>query len=620
MSTKQDNNSDLQVEMKVGILNTIARSIYSDLKLKIREAAANSMDNKATWFVIYADSPTRTISLMDNGDGISRDRFNEIFKSMGYGKDRNEKYSNSYFGLGLMSILEIGGKADIISKSKSGNEIMKLNIESKEIFSKEMEAQPLASIEKYMKLSPSDLAERERISNLKTEEIEEKFNGFPSHFTEIIISDIDKDVFEEITSGDFEIELKKILPLKTHENDPFLHSIKDPSALKWLKEIFNDSKYCPTIDVYVGISEGEKEISQIWKYYPDFERDLEFGKGDIEFGESDKKDFAYYYICSTGDLEKRDKKNKETGIWVRNRNFLVKEADYFQKPGSRKKIITDPLKGWLFGEIFHENMTEFLVVTRDEYVWESDKFKKFKNRIYDILYKLNEDLRDAWKSSNIVMDSIVNPFLDVGGQKDPFKRTYDVLSKMGVIGSERDAEDILEKLNVHRRTDIEVEEKRIDKLIDKDKENIIMADDERVKVIIDREIDKDYIKQREMKTNRVILKISPRLFRPQKVEFLGKTFEVSYVACEKEEPGISIDTENFKIFVNPFNQDVLKFSLSFIDTYIAIQIADILSETKKEMKNYLLELLSKKLTKDVITPEKYLLSLKDDLSRRRASE
>ena len=116
----------LNVQMKIGILNTIANSIYSDPKVKVREAVANSMDNEATWFTIYADRPSLTISLMDNGTGITRSRFNEIFENLGYGLEKDEIYSNSYFGLGLLSILAFGKRAKIVSKSRQEGEVIRL--------------------------------------------------------------------------------------------------------------------------------------------------------------------------------------------------------------------------------------------------------------------------------------------------------------------------------------------------------------------------------------------------------------------------------------------------------------------------------------------------------------
>lgn len=610
----------MNVQMRVGILKTIARSIYSDPKVKIREAVANSMDNEATWFVMFADKPSRTVSLMDNGAGITDSRFNEIFKYIGYGMQKKGRYSNSYFGLGLMSILELGKRATIITRSKGEREVIKLDVDSEKIFSEEMEDKPIIEIGNLLDKRPLDLSVRESVSILGEESIRKVFGDFPTHFTEIILSDIDERVFEEIISAEFEIELRKILPLRVQKNEPFFQSIKDPTALKWILEKLSDRDYCPTIDVYLGISEETKELGQIWKYYPDFRRDLEIGKADIFYGAKEK--FAFYYLYSTDDLEERAKENKETGLWVRNKNFLVKEADYFERPGSRGKIIHLPLRNWLFGEIFHQGMTDFLVVTRNEYNWDSPDFSRFYKEIYDLLYALNKRLRKAWEYSKQVTESIVNPFLEIGEGSNPFSRCHGTLLEMGLLDSEEKAKEIFEKLKERRSPELENDNKRIDILIEKGEKEIALADDENVKVVIDPKVGplQGYIKQREIKTDRVVVRISPTIFYPKEVLFLGKQFTVYYVAGEEELPGISIDSEKHKIFVNLFNQEVAKYSVSFVEVYLATEIAYIYSRTKDEMRGFILRLLGAKLVKEYQNPRKYLFSLKDELQRRQRSK
>ena len=78
----------------------------------------------------------------------------------------------------------------------------------------------------------------------------------------------------------------------------------------------SDRKYCPTIDVYTGISDGAKELAQIWKHYPNFRSDLEIGKTDIGYEERqhDGKKFALYYLYSTDDLQIQ-KRARENRVW-----------------------------------------------------------------------------------------------------------------------------------------------------------------------------------------------------------------------------------------------------------------------------------------------------------------
>jgi hypothetical protein len=619
--------STITVQMKSGILNTIANSIYSDPKVKIREAVANSMDNCATCFIIYADRPSLSISLIDNGRGITSQRFDEIFKSIGCGIEKANLYSNSYFGLGLLSILAFGQNATIITRSEGDNQTIKLNIKSSSIFSDEMREEPLSSVSELLSISASDLAERERLSNLPRNEIERLVGQFPGSFTEIILEGIDPSTFDLITSEDFENELRKTLPLKVRDDEPFLKSIKDPSSQEWLIQAMNNPDFCPTIDVYFGISEGERELAQLWKYFPDFRKDLQIGAADIAFGESEgkfpdgKSKFTYYYLYSTDDLEERGKTNTETGFWVRNKNFLIKEADYFQRPGSRKKIIHDPLKNWLFGEIFHRDMTKFLIVTRNEYVWESSHFQSFYDEISSLVYNLNQKLRDVWKNSREVADSLIKPFAEIRSNDNPFYRSYRALSAVGIIKEPQDTDEILQKLSTRRDPEIESDDKRIDKILEMSNDIIVLADDASMKVLIDPKVDPQlkFTKHREEQSNRIIVRISPSIFAPERTTFLGRTFDIYYVMGEPNAKGISINNDTHTIYVNPFNVDVSKYSLSFIDVFIAVEVADLYSDDKSQMKNYLLQLLGFKLTQSTIDPRKYLFSLKDELQRRYGS-
>lgn len=123
---KQNNTTKkLEIGMKIGILHTIAKSIYSGAYGKIREAVANSIDNAATCFILFVNRPTQTISLFDNGSGIDRERFKEIFKSLGYGLLRDGQHL-SYFGLGLMSIIQLGKKATLYTRTPKSKKMLKL--------------------------------------------------------------------------------------------------------------------------------------------------------------------------------------------------------------------------------------------------------------------------------------------------------------------------------------------------------------------------------------------------------------------------------------------------------------------------------------------------------------
>jgi hypothetical protein len=621
-------STTIRVDMRIGILDTIAKSIYADPKVKIREAVANSMDNGASWFVMYLDIPSRSISLMDNGHGIPQTRFEEIFSNIGFGLGRAKEFSNSYFGLGLMSILELGEKATIITKPEAKKIVLKLEVNSKEIFSEEAQKEPVSKIKEMLLLRVSDLEERERVSIIPESVIEKKIGGFPSSFTEILLSNIRAEIFDTIASGDFETELRKILPLKPQPNEPFLKSIKDPEALKWIKEVLDNKEFCPSIDVYLGTSEGGKELGQIWKYYPDFKEELEFEASDIVCRTKSYKDsrdidreFAFWYIRSVEDLEERSKEGVETGLWIRNKNFLVKEADYLQKPGTRQVTVHEPLRNWLFGEVFHKGMTDFLVVTRNEYNWESADFVIFKEQIMQDLRPLNAELRKAWQNNKAISDLIIQPFLEMSEGDNPLTRCYGTLQRIGIIEKPEQVDDLLRMLSRIRKKELENEEKNIEKLIRLQGEEIVLADNDQIRVVIDPELSdgQDFVRHREKSTNRIVARLSPKLFSSRKVRFLENTFDVFFIAANDLAPGISVDTSKRRIFINPFNQDICKYSLSFVEVYIAVELADVLTSNKEDMKRILLQLLGTKVWRESDSPRKYLRALNDELQRRLTS-
>lgn len=602
----------LEIGMKLGILHTIAKSIYSGAHGKIREAAANARDNGATCFSIFVDRATRSISLFDNGVGIDRDKFTEIFTSLGYGLLRDEQHL-SYFGLGLMSIIQLGKRATIYTRASTSKQILRLSIEASEIFKQENEDKPLSLLKQFIRLNEVNEADREAESHLTKEHIMTLLGTFPQTFTEILIEEIPLGEFNMITNGKFETEIRKMLPLKAESDEPFLSRIKDPTARQWIETILDDKNYCPTIDVYFGIS-GEKELTQLWKYFPDFKKWLEFGQSNIMTGFGKQTDFAYYILFAVEDLELQEKENAETGFWVRNKNFLVKPADFFQQSGVKKKFIQEPLRNWIFGEIFHKNMNEYLVVSRNDYVWGSEKFEAFRSEVADIVGRLNTDLRRAWKYGDVIVSAVIEPFDTIDQTKGAFVRANQTLARMGIPCDGEHAAAVLKQLGKQRRPELEKEIDIVTLIEKKDTDKITLVDDPNSLVVIDKKLkSQQFTKTLDINKNRVVVNISPSLFSKKTVVFLSKTFDVHFVAAKKSDPGISVDTDNNKIYVNPFNYELLNYSVSFVDILIAVELADAMSKTKTEMKKYLLRLLGQKYA----DASKYLGPLSDDLQRKK---
>ena len=617
MTRKSTTDSTLDISVKVAILHTIAKTIYPSAARKIREAVANAMDNEATWFIIHADRETNTLTLFDNGKGITKKRFEEIFKSLGYGLLKGVAEDKlSYFGLGLMSIFRLGKKAKIFTKPIGENNTLCLDVETSKIFDKQNEDKPIEFLKKCIRLTPVG-GDRKRLAcpaPSVDQHISTLFGKTPRSYTEIVIENLNRQDFTEITSIDFDTELRQLLPLAPENNDPFLLRIKDPTKRQKLKKTFKNKEYFPTIEVHFGIAE-EKPLTKLCKYFPEFKKELDFKEADIEIGVSPSGDFTYYIIHTTEDLERSDKEGSETGFWIRNQNFLVKSADFFERPGSRVKHVHQPLKNWMYGEIFHRNMNEFLTVARNDYIWESLEFETFRDEAVGIVHDLNRLLRKAWQQKQSIIKTIVNPFETLDNPKGPIYRCNETLEHMGISARGRDADQLLNKLDKRRRPELEHDTKRVDHILKKVKKPITLADDDELLVQIDPSLPKGEIYQDfwDPKLERTSILISPNLFEPKEVIFLGKTFTIYFVVAKDDEAGVSIDKDNFRIYINPFNHDLKCYSISFIDIYIAIEVADAMTSTKEEMKNYLLKLLGR----DFPNVSDYFGPLADDLMRKR---
>lgn len=638
-STSIDNRLDLRmtVDVKVGILHTVANAIYATPTGKIREAVANARDNEATWIVIVADWTTNTICIYDNGHGIQVNRFEEIFQSIGYGLlSMDPKTKLSYFGLGLMSIFQLGDKIKLFTRSREKKELLLLEVDTKAIFDPDNRDKSITTLTDYIALERVEENQRDASLAPKLDDfLEKKLGGKPESFTEIVIEDVNDEDLETICSPDFVDELRKVLPLRVEPGEPFLKQIAGNKRNK-IRALLNSETFCPTIDVYFGVRgevaiEGleedmeeqlpiEEEVGQIWKYFPKFRTDLEFLEANVWIYNPKNGDYAYYFVHTVAkDLHRHKEDTRENGFWIRNQNFLVKAADFLEKPGPGKRIISPPLRNWIFGEIFHKNMNQFLTVSRNDFLFGEKAFENFREQIFEIVRPLNKTLRMIWEEQNRIVDRVIKPFSQIGEPGGPLEGTRQRLRHL--VGEEvteqKFREDMFERLAQQRNEEIEVREAQVDIILAETQDPILLGEEENVLVQIDPSI-KDKVQDCQVawdeKNERVIVSVSPNLFDPKEVIFLGEKFELVFVAKEESDPSVSVNVEEKRIYVNPFNKELSQYSVSILDILIALEVADALSQTKPELKKNFLSLIGARPT----GVYKYVAPLGDDLRRTMA--
>ena len=422
----------IQTEAKFGILTTITNAIYATPKLKIKEAVTNAKDNNATKMLISYNDNTNTLTLLDNGDGFSIESLKNIFSSIGYSEYKQDNNKYSHFGLGLFSVFSLGSMVEIYSKQKDNSIVCTFN--SAEVFSQDNEDKPLRLVADHIKVFYSD--EYLFTSDLQDTSKELIINSSNS-YTEIKIigiNAVNKSYFKNIHL--LKKEMSMVLPVRPRENEPFFENIIDEAQREKIKKIsgvYENSPYVSFVDIFYefitndNISESNEVdtnkpfnayIWQIYKYYPNF-TNIFFNNGNITIEESENDNWAGYIVYIPEDLHNYiNKENKDTihGLWLRNRGTLVEKNTFLECDDY--KSIDNPVKRWIFGEVFHKQMENFLYVTRDSVIEENASYKKFCASVHSSLFKdINDPLRAIYDTVKSVKTSIVEPLISINTSK-----------------------------------------------------------------------------------------------------------------------------------------------------------------------------------------------------------
>jgi len=630
----RNNRLSVNVDVKVGILHTVANAIYASPVGKIREAVANAKDNEATWVVILADQTANTLYIYDNGHGITEKHFHEIFKSIGYGLLTDIPETKlSYFGLGLMSIFQLGNRVKLITKPHKERNMYLLEIDTEAIFKPENKDKSISSLNEYIDLKRTNEKKREALSALPLDNfIEKELGGKPQNFTEIIIEDVKDEDLEVICAPLFEEELSKALPLKPDPDEPFLKKFSGNKG-KNIKALLKNKAFCPTVDVYFGIRDEEseesieddenhmisqrKEIRKLWKYFPRFRDDLEFPDSNVLLKTSNNGDFTCYIAHTVAkDLYRQTVTERENGLWIRNQNFLVKAADFLERPGPGRPLISAPLRTWIFGEIFHKDMNHFLTVSRNDFLFDEKSFTDFRSEIHKLVNPLDKTLRTIWEEKNKIVERVIDPFTKVGETGGTIQNTEKRLRQLVGQDCPEDKfyEQMRDKLRENQKKEIEDDKAQVDVILSQTEDPILLGDDEKVLVQIDPDmIDQvhDFKVSWNAAMQKVEVSVSPDLFKPQDVIFLGEKYTVLFVAKEEADPGVSINVDETKIYINPFNKELSLYSVTILDIIIALEVAHAMSDDKDQLKDNFLSLIGVKPT----GTQQYITPLGDDLRR-----
>lgn len=595
----------IQTEAKFGILTTITNAIYATPKLKLKEAVTNAKDNNATKMLISYNSNTNTLTLLDDGDGLNIESLQKIFSSIGYSEYKQNENKYSHFGLGLFSVFSLGSMVEIYSVQQGSGVVCTFN--SAEVFSQDNEDKPLSLVANHIKVFNSD--EYLFISDLQDKSKELITNSSIS-YTEIKIigiNSVSKSYFQNIAL--LKKEMSMVLPVRPMDNEPFFENIIDEDQREEIKKIsgvYGNSPYVSFVDIFYEIVRSNNsvesneldtdysfnsDIFQIYKYYPNF-TDLFFNKGNITIKESENDNWAGYIVYIPEDLHNYiSKENKDTihGLWLRNRGTLVEKNAFLECEDY--KSIDNPVKRWIFGEIFHKHMENFLYVTRDSVIEENASYKKFCASVHSSLFKdINDPLRAIYDTVKSVKTSIIEPLISINTSKSNILNS--IQSKLESINIDiNNIDPILDEIYTNNQVLERDVLNYVDNLLDvleedmpflqsKTKQYIVLMSISRNKQIFRHN---EYIKTDYEKDSKTInIKIDADIFRKKdNVQFLGDKYSVNFVMGESNK-SFAINKRDKKIFINILNEFIAEYSLTILDVMIAFEIAYAQCKDSKE--------------------------------------
>lgn len=569
---------EIKPKVTMGVLHTIANSIYSSPRLKIKEAVTNSMDNNAKKFVFYYDNILHRIVFFDDGDGIDFNDINNIFSTIGYSDFRADKNKHSYFGLGLISVLAFGEQVHILSQKQ--NKQFYCTIDSKSIFDRENMHKDIVILKDYIEFHDTEA----ELSLLNIIEKDKFLNDTTSNFTMMIIEDVYKNYWDYLNEDKMIMDLRCYLPLKTHSDEPFLSQIVDCDKKKKIKEILGigcASKWSPSIDFFLKRDEKE-DYKQLYKFYPKMDN-LFFDESSITVKEGN--DWAIYILHQYNELfdENNEPGMDFTGLWLRNRNVLVQKNYYFEY--GKHKYLHKPLKKWIYGEVFHNDMEKFLVVTRDELLFENEDCINFIEEVGKNLKDLNEPLRRVYTHSKQVEKSIVKPLLDFS--------LKDVENKLKVMGyiTKDNIFRILENISNNNSELKQENDKYIENILSRSDTDILLytSDKDRVNIVLTKNITKDKDSKLIKGINGkdiVEIRVNSNLFlKKEPIEFFGDKYQVKFTINDANKT-FYIDQVDKCIFLNMANDVLVNYNLTVVDILFAFEISYYYFEEENNIKGF----------------------------------
>jgi hypothetical protein len=122
-----ENKDKFSFEISLSVLNHLGRNLYRSFITVLGEAVSNSWDADAKSVHLYIDKKKNNLVIKDDGDGMSKEDFQDKFLKIGYSKRKSGQATSAggrpYIGrkgIGKLALLSCADKITVISKTKNG--------------------------------------------------------------------------------------------------------------------------------------------------------------------------------------------------------------------------------------------------------------------------------------------------------------------------------------------------------------------------------------------------------------------------------------------------------------------------------------------------------------------
>jgi hypothetical protein len=418
METQTESGTDewQHMNMRVGaeILKYLSRGIYSNPGNTIKELICNSYDADATEVVIRAKPEFDTITITDNGDGMTEEEFKKDFAVISRSRKRDEGTLTKRIhrpivgriGIGFISALQICDEATFITKKRGD----KSKLEAKIDFGKFKG--PVAKKAEFQEIS-------EILYRIVPEEVD-------AHYTKIIMTKLsedfvemlnDKDLsalgifdfrgikFEQVISqienkigrGELEdfgkakgtkkigyywsmlLQIANTIPVPYMDNGPIKDSARYP-VIKLLKDEVQDLRFDVEIDgVHLRKPLRLPNVQDVTRKGYDY--DVYTFKKRYSFQDGSRLRFKGYIY----NQRKSILPTQFRGMIIRVKNVAIDGPlpDFLDYPYSEKMWLP-----WTMGEVYvEEGLEDAMNIDRNTFNLTHPHYRKLRLFLHDLLHK-----------------------------------------------------------------------------------------------------------------------------------------------------------------------------------------------------------------------------------------